>query len=247
MALVVHGLNTAPAAMLPVVQWLNRQNIAAYLVLLSGHYAGGTPLQNVTASVWQQEVLAGYAAAKKAAGEKAVPLFFVGYSLGGLLGQSVLVLPAHSPPFDRQLLLSPAITLRRRAFLLRALFFLPPSVGLPSFSPPSYRVSTALPLRLYQVLFGEERKMQQADSSRLNIPTLVLMDPNDELISYKRLQKWIQKYHLTNYTVVTLDPDLTGRSKRFHHLILDEATMGKKNWQLATAQWKAFLFPEREE
>jgi alpha-beta hydrolase superfamily lysophospholipase len=91
--------------MLPVVQWLNRQNIALTWCLLSGHYAGGTPLQNVTASVWQQEVLAGYAAAKKAAGEKAVPLFFVGYSLGGLLGQSVLVLPAHSPPFDRQILI----------------------------------------------------------------------------------------------------------------------------------------------
>jgi hypothetical protein len=75
----------------------------------------------------------------------------------------------------------------------------------------------------------------------------VLIDPKDELISYKRLQKWIQKHHLINYKVVTLDPDLTGRSKRFHHLILDEATMGKKNWQLATAQWKAFLFPEREE
>ncbi len=229
--------------MLPLAQWLNDQGVAVYLLLLSGHHDGGTPLQEVTAAVWQSEMLAGYALAKNAADEKAVPLFFVGYSLGGLLGQSVLVLPAGSPPFQRQVLLSPAITLQPRAFLLRALFFLPLSFPLRSFSPRAYRYNNALPLRLYKALFEEEAKMKVGDHRRLNLPTLVLMDPKDELVSYKRLLKWVQRHRLTNYTVVALNDDLKGRSKPFHHLILDEATMGLTNWQRATEQMRAFLFP----
>jgi esterase/lipase len=246
-ALVVHGLNTAPAAMLPLVQWLNQQSAEVYQVQLSGHHPGGTELKQVTADIWQQEMLTAYLQAKKAADEKTVPLFFIGYSLGALLGQSMVLLPSEEPTFHKQVLISPAFTLRRRAYLLRALFFLPSQFLLPGFTPKAYRVNNALPLRLYRILFQEAGKVLRAKGSQLNIPTLVLMDPRDELISHKALQHWIWRRHLTNYKLITLNPSLAGRRHRYHHLILDEATMGKENWQTATIELKGFLFAGQEE
>jgi hypothetical protein len=240
--LVVHGFNNRPAAMLPLIQWLNSQGSDVWLVSLTGHRESATDLANLTSTVWQQEMLDGYEAAKNAAAEQNVPLYFLGYSLGALLGQTMLVLPMKSAPFDKQVLLAPAIAFRRRASLLRFFFFLGWPASLPSFTPAAYRVNRSLPLSAYRVLFGEEAKLQKAEGGKLNFPTLVLLDPKDELISFKRLLQLIGCFGLTKYRVVRLNDQLKGRKERYHHLILDEQTMGKENWALAMAEIRAFLF-----
>lgn len=240
--LVVHGFNNRPAAMLPLIRWLNDHGSDAWLVCLYGHREGAMNLLNITSGVWQEEMLRAYEVAKEEADRHKVPLYFLGYSLGALLGQSMLVLPMQTAAFDKQVLLAPAIALRRRAFLLRFLFYFGKTVALPSFTPSTYRVHSSLPLIAYRVLFGEERKLQKAEGNKLNIPTMVLIDPKDELISHKKLLQLIRRLGLIKYRVVGLDKKLKGRKVRYHHLIIDEQTMGKEAWAMATAEMRAFLF-----
>lgn len=242
--LVVHGFNNRPAIMLPLIKWFNGNGSEVWLVCLTGHRDTAMDPAAITTQVWKEEMLTGYREARKTADLHKVPLYFLGYSLGALLGQTMLVLPAKKAPFDKQVLLAPAVALRRRVVLLRLFCAVGRPASLPSLTPEAYRVNAMLPLQAYRVLFGEEAKLQSVANSQLNLPTLVILDPKDELISASKLRQWIHRSALSNYRVVYLNDSLTGRQTRFHHLLVDEQTMGKENWALATAEMKQFLFGE---
>lgn len=242
--MVVHGLNVKPEAMLPLINWLVGEGSDVYLVKLSGHHENGRNIKEVTSAIWHQEMLSGYEVAKTASLNYSVPLFFLGYSLGALLGQSMLALYGPETSFDKQVLLAPATAIRRQSYLVRLLFLLGKRTMIRSYTPTVYRVNKSLPLHIYQVLFAEEKKVWEKGFSSLNIPTLILIDPKDELISYKKLEKFIQRFALTNYQVVKLDDRLKDRNTSYHHLLLSEQSMGTKNWQLATEKMRQFLFDE---
>lgn len=223
-----------------LVRWLNANGSEVYLVQLCGH--GREDVLKVTGGLWQEEVMDGYAAAQQASVQQAVPLYFMGYSLGALLGQSIIGLQTTQLPFQKQVLFSPAIHLRKHSYLLRHLFFLGEGFRLPSFTPGGYRANRWLPLRLYKILYDEEKKLLAAKGSLLNFPTLVFMDPKDELISYKSLETLLQQRQLSQWQLVPLHTGLQGRRGKYHHLILDEETMGSANWQMVTTAMQVFLF-----
>lgn len=240
--LVAHGLNLKPAAMLPLVHWLTSNGSDVYLVKLSGHHIQAIGIEEVTLPIWQEEMLLGYEMARKAALFNSVPLYFLGYSFGALLGQSAVLLSKDQTPFDRQVLIAPAFALRKRSYLIKFLFFLNKRTKVPSYTPKTYKVNEALPLSIYKILYTEVEKVVKYKFNQLNIPTLILVDPKDELISYKRLLQQVRKFGLTNYQVVVLDHQLKGRREPYHHLVIDAQTMGDKNWELAAGELKKFLF-----
>ncbi|HYH16380.1 MAG TPA: hypothetical protein VD794_14220, partial [Flavisolibacter sp.] len=213
-----------------------------YLVQLSGHYEEGVNIRQVTTALWQNEMFSGYTIAKQAAINYGLPLYFLGYSLGALLGQTMIALIQEKASFDKQILLAPAVAIRKRSHWLRILFFFNKQTLLPSFTPKDYRANKALPLHIYQILFNEEKKLWAAKEHHLNIPTLILIDPKDELISYSRLLQWINQFKLSHYRVIVLKEDLKNRKSQYHHLIISEETMGSVNWDIATNAIKQFLF-----
>lgn len=243
--LVAHGLNVKPAAMLFFVEWLNKQGSDVYLVRLSGHYNGSVPLKNVTAGLWQEEMRSGYDTAKKAAEAGSIPLYFFGFSLGALLGQTMISLTEAKPCFKRQVLIAPAIALRRRVYLIKLLFYLRKNFSLPSFTPASFRANAALPLNIYKILFAEEKKLYTEMGADLNIPTLVFLDPKDELISYGKIRRMISDFQLSNFRLHLLNQSLKNRKSTFHHEILNEETMGRENWLQVAQEIKAFLFSSK--
>src|SRR3954467_10980302 len=89
--LVAHGLNMKPMGMLAITQWLNEQGSDVYLVKLSGHYEDSIHIKDITATLWEEEILHAYTIAKEASIKSGLPLFFVGYSLGALLGEALLL------------------------------------------------------------------------------------------------------------------------------------------------------------
>ncbi|HEX2534849.1 MAG TPA: alpha/beta fold hydrolase [Chitinophagaceae bacterium] len=240
--LVVHGLNLKPSAMLPLVHWLSCRGSEVYLVHLSGHGEGSREMKEVTPGLWAGEMQEGYDRARRAAAESGVPLYFLGYSLGALLGQSMIAGQQEGAAFDKQVLVAPAIGIRRHAYALRLLFPLGGKRTLPSFTPVGYRANPSLPLSVYRILFDEERKVLRSGFGPLRIPTLVVMDPRDELVSYRRWQQ-IAYNHLSSCRLLSLDPNLEGRNHRYHHLVIDERTMGKANWERFTGALDGFLFP----
>jgi hypothetical protein len=253
--LVAHGLNQKPEAMLSLVKYLSSLGSDVYLVRLSGHHKDGIPITEVTSSsVWQQEMLDGYTRAERTSAESSVPLYFLGYSLGALLAQSMIALSMkHTPsikdtpslkhtPFTKQILIAPAFAIHPRSYLVKLFFLFGKQRNLLSFSPVEYRVNDALPLFIYDILFNEEKRVIRAGFSNANIPTLVFIDRRDELISFKRLQKQISDFNLTNYRILPLKQNANERKYKFRHLIVDEPTMGKSNWEMVTSQIKSFFF-----
>lgn len=239
--LVVHGLNVKPGAMLPLINWLNEEGSDVCLVRLAGHHENSIPLHEVSFVDWESSVRRGYDYAKNIATLNRVPLIFLGYSLGALLGQ-VLISSDERIVFDKQVLLAPATALRKRVNLVRFLFLLGDRRTLPGFTPADYRANKRLPIKVYKILFKMNSDLLKTACQKLNIPTLVFIDPKDELISYTKLSWFCRRYGLTRHELVPLDSDPLGQERQYHHLILNEKVMGKKNWEMMTRKMQSFIF-----
>jgi hypothetical protein len=144
--------------------------------------------------------------------------------------------------FDRQLLFAPAIGIRTRSHLVKLSFFLDERRKLPSYTPKEYRANKGLPIRFYKIMFRQEKMLRKNRFMHVNIPTLVFIDPADELISHRKLSKLSRRFQLTNFRFILLDSDLTDRETKYHHLIINERTMGEKNWKVVTREMSKFLF-----
>jgi esterase/lipase len=240
--LVAHGLNLKPEAMLPLINFLRNLGSEVYLVRLSGHEANGPGIGSIMSVTWQAEMLAGYEMAKQASRDSSLPLYFLGYSMGALLGQALMSLPLHRITFDRQVLLAPATGIRWRSYLLKVLFIFGSRRTIRSFAPEAYRANTALPLFVYRILFNEEKKVLASHFSNLNIPSLIVLDPKDELISHRKLQNQIKKYSLTRYRILLLHKKDAHKKRGYCHQIFDPDTLGNQRWKVMTTEIKQFLF-----
>lgn len=238
--IVAHGLNVKPTAMLSLIGWFNTHGCDCFLPRFSGHYENPSDTAGITVKVWQKEMINGYEAAKEAAGQHNIPLFFLGYSLGGLLGVDLVLSAGNDVAISKQVLLAPAIAVRNTASLLK-LFFWWNSLYLPSFTPAKYRANKSLSINAYKTMFRIVSNITQA-KARLIIPTLAVVDTMDELISTKKLVNFLDKFADGHYELLRLDSEMKNRQGGYHHLIINKETMGEANWKLFTEKMKAFLF-----
>jgi len=242
---VSHGLNNKPSVMLPLVNYLNELGSDVYMLKLFGHRSDSSNLKDLTQDIWVSETLNAYNQARELSEKNDVPLFFMGYSLGALIGQFMIFSSNGAVSFDRQVLLAPATALRCRSGVLKTTFILPGHWKLPSYTPEAYRANEGIQINAYKILFRLEKQIQKGKFSNLNLPTLLIMDQKDELVSYKRLNRYIDKYGLTEYQMLALDPSMEDRDTKYHHLIIDGPSMGEDNWELSRREIKEFLFPDQ--
>ena len=98
-ALVIHGLNLRPDRMQTIISVLTESGIDVLRLSLRGHgenYAHHAGIDEdqarleafkaVSFPLWMNEAYLAYTQVRKRATQKKVPLFFVGFSIGGLIG-----------------------------------------------------------------------------------------------------------------------------------------------------------------
>ncbi len=226
--LVVHGLNTNPEKMLPLANELRRDGIEALNLELAGHRSDSR-INEVTSSIWATEMKLALEQAQARAQDLNVPLYFLGYSLGGLVGLEVLQgLPANV--VQKMVLLAPAIRLKWKTNWIRV--FSPfPTFIIPSLAPADYRANWGTSMAAYKSLFQTVKRFNSQSSENLNIPTLVFSDRKDELVSFSGLQE--VERSLSQWKVIEVS-NHDAPNKSYHHLILDSNTLG-------TVQWRAML------
>ncbi|MCE5281185.1 MAG: lysophospholipase [Deltaproteobacteria bacterium] len=240
-ALIVHGLNLKPERMEFLIERLNRAGIEALNLSLYGH--GDNYLQaegrnreearldsfrTVTYRLWSDEVYGAYQKAKRRARQKRVPLFLVGYSLGGLLGCELQV-SRPDVSFDRVALFSPALKITLKPYLLKVLMPFPDLV-LDSLSPEAYRANAGTPMAGYKALFEALSLFEENRNTKLNVPTVVFLDREDEFISYDDLVQMIAADHLDRWRVVDVQKDPPEAALYAHHLLIDETVVGRVMW-----------------
>jgi esterase/lipase len=240
-ALVIHGLNLKPDKMDAIINLLTHSDIDVLNVSLSGHGKNYNPkepmnessarmatFKTVSYELWTKETYLAYDIAEKMSREKHVPLFLVGYSLGGLMGVNMFASYSDAH-FNRMVLLAPALRIHTIYYLIKCLFPFPKLV-VPSFSSASYRANFGTPVAAYHVLFEAIEHIHQTMTSKLNIPTIVIIDSQDELVPYERLIRIIKSKDFNQWKLHLLKKSKKVAKEKPHHLIVDESMVGKDSW-----------------
>ncbi|MEJ2659050.1 MAG: alpha/beta hydrolase, partial [Desulfobacterales bacterium] len=220
---------------------LTHSNICVLNVSLSGHgknfgqkqhiverKARMETFKTVSYELWIKETYQAYGIAEKMSRKKHVPLFLVGYSLGALMGADLFA-SYTGVCFNRMVLLAPALCIRKMYYGLKCLFPFPKLV-IPSLLSTSYRSNFGTPVAAYHVLFEAIEHFRQNVTPKLNVPTIVIIDPQDEFVPGERLKHIINSKRFDQWKLHLLKKGEKHAKKGPHHLIVDESTTGLDSW-----------------
>src|SRR5690554_1723754 len=246
-ALVVHGLNLRPTAMNDIASHLQEAGVDVLTISLSGHAveldedSRLLQFREADFSVWQQDVARGVMMAQERADQLQRPLYLVGFSLGGLLTADYLSRQAEPDGVhvDRMVLFAPAIVLRWSSYALMP-FQVFPDIFLPSVAPELYRANNYAPASAYLTLYDGVRLFRDSVRDELNVPTLLFMNPRDELVSDNGLRDFINDFQLTRWQYVEIQKS-EGAGATLDHLIIGPHSLGEKAWQQVSGQMTDFL------
>ena len=242
-ALIIHGLNCRPDKMGAMITILNAKGIDCLNLSLRGHGTNFSPIDNMSSDaarmvafksvsypLWKTEAYKAYQMAKKKSDLHDRPLFLMGFSMGGLLGVDLM---ASNPNvrFDKMVLFAPAIAMLQRNYLIQ--IFSPfPSLVIPSAGNKSYLANDGTPMAAYNALFDMHAHFEDhLDPRKINIPAVIFIDEEDELVSYASLQQMVQKHDLDQWRIHPVKKDKTTTEVNMHHLIIDAASVGNTMWQ----------------
>jgi len=241
-ALVIHGLNSRPDKMESIIARLNDSGIDCLNLSLRGHGENYSDLnhtenadarmetfKSVTYPLWKTEAYQAYQHVEKISNLYAIPMFFVGFSMGGLLGVDLL---SSNPgvKFDKMVLFAPAIKMHKRNSLLKILSPFP-RIVVPSIAHKSYLTNDGTSIAAYNALFEMYAHLENNLDPKINIPTVVFIDKQDELISFSGLQNMVHNQNLDQWKIHPVKKDKTATKIKMHHLIIDEASVGHSMWQ----------------
>ncbi|MBC7896252.1 MAG: alpha/beta hydrolase [Cytophagaceae bacterium] len=234
--MLAHGLNQRASALRPLAEALRSRGASVVLVAFRGHRIGDEvdavsleDWRQVTWDHWREDWREGAITGGALAASLGVPLYFVGFSLGALVHVHELVAGEPlSRSFDAQVLLAPAIRVHARSRLVRIFRFLGPRFLVPSLAPVPVRSHRGTSVAAYEALFRYEAALAGVERpERLHLPTLVLMDARDELVSVDGLRAWIAIHDLgAHWRLESVEKDRATAGYGPRHYITDEVGMG---------------------
>jgi alpha-beta hydrolase superfamily lysophospholipase len=256
--IVAHGLNTAPSRMgssevgETIVKALLDGGYHVVRAAFTGHRGVIEEMRSVTTAAWLDDARACVLAARteservEAAAQSRCPLYLVGFSLGALVFE-VLINEENIPAvFDKAVLFSPAFAIKgitHGVLLLGAVPGTHRGDGriVKSAGPAEYRANEGASIAAYKALFALEKQLKALYFAKNNIPTLIFIDPRDELISYNKLEKLIKKMSLTNWTLQKVSNKGASTRPARHHLIIDGHCLSKESWATVRCAMLKFL------
>lgn len=242
-ALVIHGLNLRPERMQSIIDSLTRHGIDVLGLSLRGHgknYAQRDDMdaatarlesfKNVSYPLWTNEAYLAYKQAKERAQQQQVPVFLTAFSIGGLIGLDLFA--SHSDVhFDRMALFAPAISLRATIYLERVISPFPRLV-IPSLADDDYLSNEkGTPVAAYNALFDALYHFEDNAGPKLNVPTLIFIDEQDEFIPLGGLKDLREKHGFDKWKFFIVKKEEEMGTGTFHHHIIDESSTGQGVWQ----------------
>ncbi|MEC7275499.1 MAG: alpha/beta hydrolase [Bdellovibrionota bacterium] len=229
-SLVVHGLNLKPKRMEPLIKELNKRGSSVLLVALTGHRGSLDEQKRVSWDDWINDIDYHTCLLKNEA--KGLPQYSLSFSLGSLalLGHQI---ESRSNSFSKQVLIAPAAWIKWYGALPQVLSFFSTELGLPSQNLESYRSQDTTSVAAYQAMaVGRELFENLPQNAALfQSDTLIIVDPKDELVSPRKIKKFIREYGLNQRFIIE---EVSNREheleKGYHHLIIDSPSLGKAQW-----------------
>lgn len=227
-ALVIHGLNLRPDKMKEIINEINLRGHDALLIRLFGHNDDLDQMKKATYATWMEQVKNGYLTVLEKNKQDGGKISFVGFSLGGLLEMDFLV--TSDIHVDQAVLFAPALKIKDAGRLVKYLRFLGSDFILPSVSPKEYRAQQdGTSIAAYLALFESADHLESGAIEKINLPTTVFINPNDELVSYSGLKSMKEK--LNQWKLIEVSTEKTELKKAYNHLIIDKESLGKDEWE----------------
>lgn len=242
--LVIHGLNTKPDKMHALAFELNSMKQDVLLVKLTGHQNDLPEFKNVTRSQFLLNVEESVKRAGVEARVKGRPLNLLAYSLGALLAMELVA--DGRAKFDRMILLAPALAIHSRSYLIKIFSIFGNSYLVPSMSPEDYRANPGTSIAAYRAVFeslAALKIVQTPQWQKANVPSLVFLDPDDELVSRSGVSEFILGNALSEWHLKFITASGSTVQPKYHHLIIDEPTLGLEPWRSMIQDVRLHLAP----
>lgn len=233
--LVVHGLNTKPDAMNDLVQVMLAFGYHCQRVSLYGDLPTRRARSDAIVTGWTQALARAYAGTQTR--WPGAPVYAMSYSIGALLTLHLLNV-SPDVTFERMVLLAPPVALTRKANLVRLLTPLVPlGAVLPSAAPREVRQRWGTPVAEYAAMLSLVQRLHTVEEGQKlsRIPTSVVLDHRDELVSREGVRAWIRRNGLHSWQVHVLGRrDSPRRLPR--HLIVSRRALGPRAWERLTGE-----------
>lgn len=162
------------------------------------------------------------------------PYVVVAYSLGALFFQNWLIGRTENLPL-RQVLLAPALYLRKEKWIRKIISSLHPRLPIPSIAPKDIKLHKSLFVWEYRNLLGGMSRFQEKVSS-LSVPSFVLLDPRDELIDAEKLKR---EWRAGEVYFLERPHQKFGPSN--HHILFHSKYFTAEEWELFIEKIEKFL------
>ena len=238
--LVIHGLNQRPSSMDALATYFASEGFYVHRLTLPGHNEPTT--ETFDPVVWTEYVKKAYTDAHTRYPH--LPTYVVGFSLGGILATKLADSVPQTEHPKALILFAPALSLCTLPAIASALH-LPPAVSwrTPNLAPRAYRRYPTTPAFWYSNTLELHREIQTVSNVSVmkNIPTLVFLNPRDELVSRRGIASWIDSNGLRqSWQEVVVNPTPEA-SDVAEHLIIDEHSLGASEWTRVKEEIHAFL------
>ena len=236
----IHGLNNDPRSMSDLVHHFNQLGYDVLNAALYGHRGSLHEMRTINYSILHEHARLHLCEVIKRA--KGDPIIFLGYSTGAVLQGNLLY---EFPKLLRQKLkkiiwIAPAVELRWSSHLL--INMVSGQLVIPGLlNIRSYMANYGTSLNAYSALNYGRRRFKQhfTNNPDLMPPTLIIMNPKDELISWSLSQQLFLPH--PQIQMVSISNRNSAFRRNIHHLIIDQASLGEDSWQQLTHLIQEFL------
>ncbi len=239
--LLAHGLNLRPSKMNTLAHSFSRHGYHSLRGSLSGHRGNLNEMKLVTRNIWLSEMKAHYCLALEKSQKLGLPLYFVGYSLGAAVLLDLLKNRDLKNSFQKIIVIAPAIRVHWYTRFPKILAFFSRKIVIPSLNNKDYRMHKGTTTAAYESLHKIIDSFDYPHKKKLKVPILMVIDPDDELVSLDKIKTMIEKNKLLNWEIFTVSNDGAKVKKKYHHLIIDPPTLGELNFNRLESRMLRFL------
>ena len=243
-ALLIHGLNMRPSKMDALIRVYNDAKVSVLNLTLEGHGLDFEAFLNVTQDKWVANLNTAYKEVSAYSTKRNLPVYLFAYSTGAAVA---LAAEARHPDivFNKRVLMAPAISMNWSARLIKLLFPFE-SLSLFSKNHKDFRQHDSTPIVAYKSLFALADEVIQSPKEILNrTPTLIIIDPKDELVDFESLKLMKHEKQLSQWELFSVFTDVKfSIAKAPHHSIFHEFFTGPIVWSKLSKKLKNFLDTE---
>lgn len=227
---IFHGLNNNPQGFEPLKNHFESLDYETEMIILPCHGENRFEAKN------DIEALRCFSESMKRL--EGQDYFAIGFSHGALYLQLWMELNQGTKPL-KQVLLSPALYIRKQGLIAKALPLIPSKLMIMSLQPKRFRRYNMLSAREYNILVQGILDWQKKKAP-FRVPTKVLIDSEDELVDAQRLKSEVEKLNSGTEVEFWERPGLK-LGAGAHHILFHPDYFSKDSWHVFTTEITAFF------